>query len=114
MKKQYWIALILIGLFTVSIIPITADDGSGCSTPDSWGLSTNCFVQKIYNQNIQLTQEQNQTNHLLAYNFCKGTPTEFTLDHVPTQQELIQIKNSGMFKDNPFQDCVNNILGKTK
>ena len=106
---------LVISLVSVSLLPLViADDGSGCSSHDSWGLSTNCFVQKLYQQNQILIQEQNQTNHLLAYDYCKGTPTQIALDYIPTQQQMIQLANSKLMKDNPFQDCVNNVLGVTK
>lgn len=71
-------------------------------------------LYQVWTDTETIKKQNEQIIKLEAYNYCKGTPTVLTLDHVPTQQEMMDLKNSGALKDNPFQDCVNSVLEKTK
>ena len=110
MNKIYWISLSLIGIFlTSSIIPVLADDGSGCKDYKTTDMSFNrdwniwCYVEGLYHQNQILIQEQNQTNKLIAYQTCTSYGSG----------EYSQNSKSFNYYEN-VNSCVNELLNKTK
>jgi len=87
---------LIIGLILVTIIPTTAYAVSynGWDCNDGWATKAAvCYLGEIFEQNKQLIQQQNQTNHLLAKLYCS---------------------ESDNYISQGWSGCMNKVLGETK
>lgn len=107
-------ACIIIGILIVLAslclyFKASADDGSLISNCPDWDGNSRMFCAAFNHFSIQnqiLIQEQNQTNKLLAYQFCAHGNFD-----LPDDYGWVRENGFGNFH---FKDCVNKILSDTK
>lgn len=109
LNKACLIIGILIALASLCLyIKASADDGSGCDAYSPSGV--NCYMPQLFKQNEILIQEQNQTNHLLAYQYCE---THFQ-GHIDGWGGFQQTYNPTGIIYNTLDNCTKSIMGMTK
>lgn len=107
-KLEY--GLLAIGIICLVPTTVYAVSYNGWDCNDGWATkATVCYLGQIYEQNKILIQEQNQTNHLLAMEFCKGGSSyqNFPTDKYYNGNQL------GSNQDD-YWKCVSKVLGDTK
>ena len=120
-------SFIIIGLIITSTISISGVYAFGLEACDNYTVSSgaNAICQRvdiiisqvktmisnqedIKHQNKILIKEQNQTNTLLAMEFCKGSSTyqSFPVKYHTSDQQYMN--------DDQYSQCVKKVLGDTK
>lgn len=113
MNKKYLFLLVL--LVPLGIGVSFADTGlKDCAPNPALGMDilTQC-LNNIYNQNIELNQQQAQMNHLLATEVCSHTSSFNDNVFSPTVKNAIgmNIANQDYIT---FHQCVKQVLDDTK